>query len=104
MQITEFNQSEIRQLWSASRIYTAWYTSLKRGISIYSRELNRHLTLEDIIEQFAQTRGLLWALGYIPQAPKKTKEKTSLHKELWKCAIKSINYYYMQNKDKVKRI
>ncbi len=103
IEMTKFSKLRLKQLWDDLRIFSAWYSSKKKGRIIHDKKTGRVLSFLDIIKRFAKARGLLWALGYSPSRPKKGKVTTPAYKELWKKAAPSIKYYYYKYKDKVQR-
>lgn len=100
--IKVFSKLRIKQLFDDLRIRAAWYSDVSRGKQIFSKQLRRNITLEDIIDQFAKIRGLLIALGY-PLKPAARKKATFLTSELYKRAMPKILKYFKAYKGKVKR-
>ncbi len=60
----KFSKLRCKQLWDDLRIFSAWYSSKKKGMIIHDKKIGQVLSFFDIIKRFAKARGLLWALGY----------------------------------------
>lgn len=93
-----FSPLRIKQLFDDARIFVAHYAELSRGKKHFWKT-GKPITKQELIKRFAEVRGILWALGYIPKMP----EKKSLYRELFILAWPLVKKVYKQYKGKVKK-
>jgi hypothetical protein len=88
VQLKRFSPRQVKQLLDERRIITAWFSSMKRGKKIFSAELNRAFTLDDIIDRYARVTAKLLGLGYKLLPSRKTTSYGRLLAQLSKSKIK----------------
>lgn len=94
-----FNKLRIKQLFDDARIYAAHFAELSRGKKHYWKT-GKEITKPDLIKRFANVRGILWALGYLPKMP----EKKSSYQELFILAWPLVKKVYNKYKGKIKKV
>ena len=98
IKMEKFSPLRIKQLFDDARIYVAHYAELSRGKKHFWKT-GEPITKEDLIRRFAQVRGELWALGYVPKMP----IKRSLYRKLFLLAWPLVKKVYNKYKGKVER-
>lgn len=97
----KFSKLRIKQLWDDARIFAAWLASIRKGKVLRDRKTGRPLTAKEVINRFARTRGLLWALGYPLKVP--GPNTTLAFKILFKRALPGVRKWYNFYKRRVQR-
>lgn len=64
VQLKRLSPRRVKQLLDERRIITAWFASMRRGKKIFSAELNRAFTIDDIVDRYAKVTAQLLKRGY----------------------------------------